>query len=105
MPSMQGSPASVAGRLQRPRPRHMRDGGLRVMDGMTCPRCAELERERDAANAGIGRISGERDAAKAENRALREALKAARYELSVAASYADDPEATVGLRVHGKACA
>ena len=75
------------------------------MDGMTCPRCAELERERDAANAGIGRISGERDAAKAENRALREALKAARYELSVAASYADDPEATVGLRVHGKACA
>ena len=44
------------------------------MDGMTCPRCAELERERDAANAGIGRIACERDAARAENRALDEAV-------------------------------
>jgi len=37
-------------------------------------RIAELERERDAANAGIGRIACERDAARAENRALDEAV-------------------------------
>ena len=40
----------------------------------SCPNCAELERERDAANAGIGRIACERDAARAENRALDEAV-------------------------------
>ena len=83
-----------------------------ALTSSTQDRIAELERERDELSqmASDANLWAEKQGqlamrALAENRALREALKAARYELSVAASYADDPEATVGLRVHGKACA
>ncbi len=66
--------------------------------GPTAKHCQHHDPAQVAARKERGRL---RDAAPA----LLAACRAARDELAVAASYADEPDIAVGLRVHARACA
>lgn len=50
-------------------------------------------------------LAAERAAWAAEVKGLRRALKIAEMDLAIAASYADEPDISAGLRSHARSCA
>ena len=59
----------------------------------------DAERQRERAEA-----ERQRERAEAERERMREALRIARHPCAIAASYVDDKNISIGLKLHAESC-
>lgn len=99
--------------------RHVTDETIACLTGELERAIADVEkltRERDEARAEVEDLRGRivrqlsievetREDARADAARLRAALRLAEGPIAIAASYADQPRETMGMRVHAKDCA